>query len=59
MSAQVNIINDVGTLLRLPTKVTTELTDKACICISSAINEAATKNKIMKRLDDLTISNKA
>lgn len=40
MAAQVNIINDVGTLLRIPTKVTTELTDKACLCISSVISEA-------------------
>lgn len=40
MATQVNIINDVGTLLRIPTKVTTELTDKACLCISSVISEA-------------------
>jgi hypothetical protein len=40
MAAQVNIINDVGTLLKIPAKVTTELTDKACLCISSAISEA-------------------
>lgn len=40
MATQINIVNDVGTLLRLPTKVTTELTDKACLCIGSAISEA-------------------
>lgn len=40
MSNQINIVNDVGTLLRIPTKVTTELTDKACLCIGSAISEA-------------------
>jgi hypothetical protein len=40
MATQVNIINDVGTLLRIPAKVTTELTDKACLCISGAISEA-------------------
>ena len=39
-STQINITNDVGTLLKLPTKVTNELTDKACLCISSAISEA-------------------
>ena len=33
MSAQVNIINDVGTLLKIATKVWTELVDKACVCI--------------------------
>lgn len=40
MSSQINIINDVGTLLKIPTKVSTELVDKACLCISSAISEA-------------------
>lgn len=40
MAAQINIINDVGTLLKIPTKVSNELTDKACLCISSAISEA-------------------
>lgn len=40
MATQVNIINDVGTLLKIPTKVSAELTDKACLCISNAISEA-------------------
>ena len=40
MSTQINIVSDVGTLLKIPTKVTTELTDKACLCIGSAISEA-------------------
>ena len=40
MSAQINITNDVSTLLRIPTKVSKELTDKACLCIASAICEA-------------------
>lgn len=40
MATQVSIPNDVGTLLKIPTKVTTELTDKACLCIGSAISEA-------------------
>ena len=40
MATQINIINVVCTLLRVPTKVTTELTDKACLCISSVISEA-------------------
>ena len=40
MATTVNIPNDVGTLLRLPSKVTTELTDKACLCIGSAISAA-------------------
>lgn len=38
--ATTNIISDVGTLLKIPTKVTNELTDKACLCIGSAISEA-------------------
>lgn len=45
MANQINIINDVGTLLRLPTKVTTELTNKACLCISSAISEAKNRGE--------------
>jgi hypothetical protein len=40
MTNPINITNDVGMLLRLPTKVTKELTDKACLCIGSAIGEA-------------------
>ena len=45
MATQVNIVNDIGTLLRIPTKVTTELTDKACLCISSAISEAKNRGE--------------
>lgn len=40
MASQVSIINDVGTLLKIPTKVSNELVDKACLCIASTINEA-------------------
>jgi hypothetical protein len=40
MTTQQNIVSDVGTLLKIPTKITTELIDKACVCIGSAINEA-------------------
>lgn len=40
MATKINITNDVGTLLRIPTKVSKELVDKACLCISSAICEA-------------------
>lgn len=45
MATQVNIVNDVGTLLRIPTKITTELTDKACLCIGSVINEAKNRGE--------------
>ena len=45
MATQINIVNDVGTLLRIPTKVTSELTDKACLCIGSAINEAKNRGE--------------
>lgn len=45
MAAQINIVNDVGTLLRIPTKITTELTDKACLCIGSAISEAKSRGE--------------
>jgi hypothetical protein len=40
METQINIVSDIGTLLKIPTKVTTELSDKACLCIGSIINEA-------------------
>ena len=39
-TTQANIMSDVGTLLKIPTKITTELTDKACLCIGAAINAA-------------------
>ena len=40
MATQPNIVSDVGTLLKIPTKITNELTDKACLCIGGAISEA-------------------
>ena len=45
MSTQINIVNDVGTLLKLPAKVSKELIDKACLCIGSAICEAKRNNE--------------
>lgn len=45
MSTPVIIPNDVSTLMRLPAKVSSELTDKACLCISSAISEAKRKGE--------------
>lgn len=40
MASQINIVNDVGTLLKIPTKISNELVEKACLCIASTINEA-------------------
>ena len=40
MSGQPNLINDIGTLLKIPSKVTTELISKANLCIGSIINDA-------------------
>jgi hypothetical protein len=40
MSGQPNVVNDVGTLLKLPSKVTTELIQKANLCIGSIISDA-------------------
>lgn len=51
MSTQPNVISDVGTLLRIPTKVTTELVDKSCLCIGSIINEAKAQGE-----DQVTIN---
>jgi hypothetical protein len=42
MSGQLNLVNDVGTLLKLPTKVTAELIQKANLCIGSIISDART-----------------
>lgn len=40
MSGQPSLVTDVGTLLKLPNKVTTELVHKANLCIGSIINDA-------------------
>ena len=40
MSGQLNLVTDVGTLLKLPNKVTAELVHKANLCIGSIINDA-------------------
>lgn len=58
MATPVNIVNDVGMLLKLPTKVTTELVDKSCLCISSVINEAkkAGETQVMVNIGIGTLS---
>lgn len=40
MANQTSITNDVSILLRMPTKVSKELVDKACLCIGSTICDA-------------------
>lgn len=40
MATQLNAVNDLGTLLRIPNKVMTELSSKECLCIGSIIHEA-------------------
>ena len=40
MATQLNAINDLGTLLRIPNKVMTELSSKECLCIGNIIHEA-------------------
>ena len=40
MSGQPNLVNDVGTLLKLPNKVTAEVVQKANLCIGSIISDA-------------------
>ena len=51
MATPTNIVSDVGTLLRIPTKITTELTDKACLCISSVISEAKDRGETQTTLN--------
>lgn len=45
MTNTINAVNDIGILLHLPAKVMTELTEKACLCIGSAIKEAKDQNE--------------
>jgi hypothetical protein len=45
MTTQTVIPNDISTLMKIPTKVTTELVDKSCLCIGSAISEAKRKGE--------------
>ena len=40
MSNKSNLSNDLSTLLKIPNKVFEELTDKANLCIGSAIHDA-------------------
>jgi len=40
MNGQPNLINDIGTLLKIPNKVTTEIIQKANLCIGSVISDA-------------------
>lgn len=45
MATQSSILSDVGTLLRIPTKITNEITDKSCLCIGSLISEAKNRGE--------------
>ena len=45
MATPVVIPNDVSTLMRIPTKITNELVDKSCLCISSIISDAKNKGE--------------
>jgi len=45
MTNQVNIINDLSTLTRVPIKALDELTNKEALCIGSAIHDAQIKQE--------------
>ena len=45
MATQTIIPNDINTLMKIPAKVSTELVDKACLCIGSAISDAKRKGE--------------
>jgi len=45
MANQPNIMNDLGVLFKLPSKVTAELTQKANLCIGSIIADARNANE--------------
>lgn len=38
--ANQNVLNDIGTLIRIPNKTMDELSNKACLCIGSIICDA-------------------
>lgn len=40
-----NVINDINTLLKIPTKILNELSTKMCLCIGSIISEAKLKGE--------------
>lgn len=40
MASQPNIINDISNCTRVPTKILSELSTMACLCIGSAIHDA-------------------
>ena len=40
MNGQPNLVNDIGTLLKIPNKVSAEVISKANLCIGSVINDA-------------------
>ena len=45
MATPINIVNDMGTLLKVPNKITNELVEKSCLCISSIISDAKNKGE--------------
>ena len=45
MTGQVNVVNDVGTLLRIPNKTLDELIEKTNLCIGSIIHDAKLNNE--------------
>lgn len=40
MATQISVVSDVDTVMRIPSKVSKEIIDKACLCIANAISEA-------------------
>ena len=40
MANQINVIDDLSTLLRIPAKVSNELVEKVCLCLGHIISEA-------------------
>lgn len=51
MAANANIINDLGTLSKIPAKILDELVDKAVLCIGSAVHDS-----LINKEDSLTIN---
>lgn len=45
MAVQQHIIDDIGTLTKVPNRILTDLVDLTNLCISSAISDAKIKNE--------------
>lgn len=51
MNSKPNVINDLGVLLKIPSKTLSELTDKLNLCIGSSIHDAIIANETTTQIN--------